>query len=104
MFNFSRAAREREPEQKKRRVRETRRALAFDARGNRTAWQKGLRVRNSPTCTLSQNGYGDSCSAIALHCNLVKGSSGGGSVVFQSFSLGTAFPATQKYATCMAEL
>ena len=62
MFNFSRAAREREPEQKKRRVRETRRALAFDARGNRTAWQKGLRVRNSPTCTLSQNGYGEEFS------------------------------------------
>ena len=25
---------------------------------NRTADKKGLRVRNSPTCTLSQNGYG----------------------------------------------
>ena len=26
---------------------------------NRTRQQKGLRDRNSPTCTLSQNGYGD---------------------------------------------
>ena len=26
---------------------------------NRTGQQKGLRDRNSPTCTLSQNGYGD---------------------------------------------
>ena len=26
---------------------------------NRTSIQKGLRARNSPTCTLSQNGYGD---------------------------------------------
>ena len=24
--------------------------------------QKGLRDRNSPTCTLSQNGYGETCS------------------------------------------
>ena len=104
MFDPSRAARERQPEQKKWHAGGCERALVFGARGNRTAWQKGLRVRNSPTCTLSQNGYGDSCSAIALHCNLVKGSSGGGAVVFQSFSLGTAFPATQKYATCMAEL
>ena len=29
---------------------------------NRTRQQKGLRDRNSPTCTLSQNGYGDNCS------------------------------------------
>ena len=64
MFGFSRAAREREPEQKKRRVSVSRHALAFDARGNRTAWQKGLRVRNSPTCTLSQNGYGDQVARI----------------------------------------
>ena len=28
---------------------------------NRTATQKGLRDRISPTCTLSQNGYGDPC-------------------------------------------
>ena len=104
MFDFSRAAREREPEQKKRRVSVSRHALAFDARGNRTAWQKGLRVRNSPTCTLSQNGYGDSCSAITLHCHSVKASSGDGVVVFQSFSLGAAFPAAQKYATSQAEL
>ena len=26
--------------------------------------QKGLRVRNSPTCTLSQNGYGDQVARI----------------------------------------
>ena len=26
------------------------------------AQKKGLRDRNSPTCTLSQNGYGDTCS------------------------------------------
>ena len=26
--------------------------------------QKGLRVRNSPTCTLSQNGYGDEVARI----------------------------------------
>jgi len=32
---------------------------------NRTRQQKGLRDRNSPTCTLSQNGYGDS-SIVAL--------------------------------------
>jgi hypothetical protein len=29
---------------------------------NRTRQQKGLRDRNSPTCTLSQNGYGDNCN------------------------------------------
>ena len=29
---------------------------------NRTRQQKGLRDRNSPTCTLSHNGYGDNCS------------------------------------------
>ena len=29
---------------------------------NRTRQQKGLRDRNSPTCTLSQNGYGTNCS------------------------------------------
>jgi hypothetical protein len=29
---------------------------------NRTRQQKRLRDRNSPTCTLSQNGYGDICS------------------------------------------
>ena len=104
MLDSFRAARERQPEQKKWHVRACERALAFDARGNRTAWQKGLRVRNSPTCTLSQNGYGDSCSTIALHCNSVKAFSEEGPVVFQSFSLGTAFPATQKYATSMAEL
>ena len=27
--------------------------------------QKGLRVRNSPTCTLSQNGYGDEVAQIS---------------------------------------
>ena len=32
---------------------------------NRTRQQKGLRDRNSPTCTLSQNGYGDNCSQIS---------------------------------------
>jgi len=33
--------------------------LAMGARlKNRTPGQKGLRDRNSPTCTLSQNGYG----------------------------------------------
>jgi len=31
---------------------------------NRTRQQKGLRDRNSPTCTLSQNGYGDICSQV----------------------------------------
>ena len=59
------AARERQPEQKQWHVRGCERALAFDARGNRTAWQKGLRVRNSPTCTLSQNGYGDEVARIS---------------------------------------
>ena len=29
-------------------------------RGNRNRGQKGLRDRNSPTCTLSQDGNGDS--------------------------------------------
>ena len=58
MFDPSRAARERQPEQKKWHAGGCERALVFGARGNRTAWQKGLRVRNSPTCTLSQNGYG----------------------------------------------
>ena len=57
MFDSSRAARERQPEQMKWHVGGCERALAFNARGNRAAWQKGLRVRNSPTCTLSQNGY-----------------------------------------------
>ena len=40
-------------------------APTFDTRGNRTACQKGLRVRNSPTCTLSQNGYGEEFSCLA---------------------------------------
>ena len=31
----------------------------------RSAVQKGLRVRNSPTCTLSQNGYGDEVARIS---------------------------------------
>jgi hypothetical protein len=30
-----------------------------DWRGFEPSWQKGLRDRNSPTCTLNQNGYGD---------------------------------------------
>jgi hypothetical protein len=34
------------------------------------AQQKGLRDRNSPTCTLSQNGYGDSMSQRIIPCNL----------------------------------
>ena len=42
---------------------------------NRTRYQKGLRDRNSPTCTLSQNGYGDPCSSLtdglAPHAGLV---------------------------------
>ena len=29
--------------------------------------EKGLRDRNSPTCTLSQNGYGDSSIVALLH-------------------------------------
>ena len=32
-----------------------------------TEKQKGLRDRNSPTCTLSQNGYGDSNIVALLH-------------------------------------
>jgi hypothetical protein len=28
-------------------------------KGDRSCAEKGLRDRNSPTCTLSQNGYGD---------------------------------------------
>ena len=35
---------------------------------NRTRQQKGLRDRNSPTCTLSQNGYGDTCSQTLEPC------------------------------------
>jgi hypothetical protein len=34
------------------------------------AQQKGLRDRNSPTCTLSQNGYGDSMWQPIIVCNL----------------------------------
>ena len=104
MFEFSCTPREREPEQKELRVGGCDRALAFDARGDRTAWQKGLRVRNSPTCTLSQNGYGDIRSAIIIQCNLVETRSGHGRVVFKGFSLGAAFPAMQKDATSMAYL
>jgi hypothetical protein len=104
MFDYFRAARERQPEQMEWHVGGCERAPAFDARGNRTAWQKGLRVRNSPTCTLSQNGYGDSCSAITLHCHSVKASSGDDAVAFQSSSLGAAFPAMLKYTTSPAEL
>jgi hypothetical protein len=32
--------------------------LSAEATGDRTPDEKGLRDRNSPTCTLSQNGYG----------------------------------------------
>ena len=66
--------------------------LASDARGNRTALQKGLRVRNSPTCTLSQNGYGDKCSALTIHRNFVETSAGHGRFVCKSFPLRVAFP------------
>ena len=34
-------------------------ACTYTNARNRTSIQKGLRDRNSPTCTLSQNGYGD---------------------------------------------
>jgi hypothetical protein len=33
--------------------------LSAEATGDRTPDEKGLRDRNSPTCTLSQNGYGE---------------------------------------------
>ena len=40
---------------------------------NRTRQQKGLRDRNSPTCTLSQNGYGEaSCQTSERHADLLQ--------------------------------
>ena len=38
--------------------------LAYRREEHRTPNQKGLRDRNSPTCTLSQNGYGDCSSRV----------------------------------------
>ena len=35
--------------------------VASKRRAERFDLEKGLRDRNSPTCTLSQNGYGDPC-------------------------------------------
>ena len=37
--------------------------------------EKGLRVRNSPTCTLSQNGYGDNRFDVDDLCDILQTSS-----------------------------
>ena len=47
---------------------------AFRSSQSNANKRKGLRCRNSPTCTLSQNGYGENNEAIWLETTL-KGAS-----------------------------